>query len=102
MSASGKGGRKHVAHKPKKGPDASSLEAEKEISKPDAQRASKGGFKQPTTAVGSAGEKRSLGREEEQKDDGKIHSPLLFFHLYVLELFSLTFSPSQFLCRGRL
>ena len=87
MSASGKGGRKHIAHRPKKGPDASSLEAEKEISKPDAQRASKGGFKQPTTAVGSAGEKRSLGREEEQKDDGKIHSPLLFFHLDVLELF---------------
>ncbi|XP_021762948.1 uncharacterized protein LOC110727675 [Chenopodium quinoa] len=75
VSASGKGGRKHIAHRPKKGPDASSLEAEKEISKPDAQRASKGGFKQPTTAVGSTGEKRSLGREEEQKDDVPVQRP---------------------------
>ncbi|XP_021759093.1 inner centromere protein-like [Chenopodium quinoa] len=75
VCASSKGGRKHIAHRPKKGPDASSLEAEQEISKPNAQRASKGGFKQPTTAVSSAGEKRSLGREEEQKDDVPVQRP---------------------------
>ncbi|XP_021722854.1 uncharacterized protein LOC110690336 [Chenopodium quinoa] len=75
VSASGKGGRKHIAHRPKKGPDASSLEAEKEISKPDAQRALKGGFKQPTTVVGSTREKRSLGGEEEQKDNVPVQRP---------------------------
>ncbi|XP_021737597.1 putative uncharacterized protein DDB_G0274435 [Chenopodium quinoa] len=41
VSASGKN-RKHIAHKPKRGDD-STLEADREVSKPDATQASKGG-----------------------------------------------------------
>ena len=65
MSASGKN-RKHIAHKPKRG-DGSNLEADREVSKPDATQASKGGFKQPSTVVGSAGEKRRQGKEKEEE-----------------------------------
>ncbi|XP_021753740.1 uncharacterized protein LOC110719142 [Chenopodium quinoa] len=64
VSASGKN-RKHIAHKPKRG-DGSTLEADREVSKPDASQASKGGFKQPNTAVGSTREKRRHGKEEEE------------------------------------
>ncbi|XP_021754914.1 nucleolar and coiled-body phosphoprotein 1-like [Chenopodium quinoa] len=63
VRASGKN-RKHISHKPKKG-DGSTLEADREVSKPDATQASKGGFKQPSTVVGLAREKRRHGKEEE-------------------------------------
>ncbi|XP_021744841.1 uncharacterized protein LOC110710808 [Chenopodium quinoa] len=73
VSASGKN-RKHIAHNPKKG-DGSTLEADKEVSKPDATQASKGGFKQPSTAVGSAGEKRRHGKEEEVQPNATVQRP---------------------------
>ncbi|XP_021750449.1 uncharacterized protein LOC110716124 [Chenopodium quinoa] len=68
VSASGKS-LKHVAHKPKR-EDGSTLEAGREVSKPDATQASKGGYKQPSTAVGLAGEKRRHRKEEEADPDG--------------------------------
>ncbi|XP_021737000.1 nuclear autoantigenic sperm protein-like [Chenopodium quinoa] len=73
VSASGKN-RKHIAHKPKKG-DGSTLEADMEVSKPDANQASKGGFKQPSTAVSSAGEKRRHGKEEEVQPNAPVQRP---------------------------
>ncbi|XP_021737001.1 nucleolar transcription factor 1-B-like [Chenopodium quinoa] len=73
VSASGKS-RKHVTHKPRRG-DVSTLDADREVSKPDATQASKGGFKQPSTAVGSAGEKRRHGKEEEAQPDVPVQRP---------------------------
>ncbi|XP_021737486.1 uncharacterized protein LOC110703997 [Chenopodium quinoa] len=70
VSASGNS-RKHGTHNPRRGDD-STLKAGREVSKPDATQASKGGFKQPSTAVGSAGEKRRHGKEEEAQPDAPV------------------------------
>ncbi|XP_021734866.1 uncharacterized protein LOC110701541 [Chenopodium quinoa] len=61
VSASGKN-RKHIAHKPKRGDD-STLEADREVSKLDANQALKGCFKKPTTAC-------RLSRREEAPWEG--------------------------------
>ncbi|XP_021716615.1 uncharacterized protein LOC110684466 [Chenopodium quinoa] len=73
VSASGKN-KKHIAHKPKRG-EGSTLETDREVGKPDATQASKGGFKQPSTAVGSTGEKRRHGKEEEVQPDAPVQRP---------------------------